>query len=187
MTFKISLVLIGILTVCGLIFYIRKSGQLKRTQDTIDVAQTACEILQEREEERKRKLEEERILQMKRKFHMDVFVKHGAAFGGFSATMDDGRTRRGSVTLDSILMHGSGPNGREYTYYIEEKNIGFYASDEPDTIVIRSDDVAFNIRAEGQSRGDGLSVKAAPIKMNVVYYIILESKHELMLRATAAC
>jgi hypothetical protein len=145
-------------------------------------------------EEEQRKLEERRRIeaeeaerQKKRVFGLDFRITHGTAFGGCSAVCPDGRRRKGSVPLDQIMMYGRQPGGREFTYYIEDQGVEICASDAPDSLMVRSAQTPFEIREAGLSRDQGVSTRQAQIKRDVLYYIILESKHEISIKATRQC
>ena len=134
------------------------------------------------EEEKRRQSEEE--IRRNQVFHLGFIITHGTAFGGCSAILRDGRYRRGSVPLEEILMHGRHPSGREYTFYIEESDIRICACDDPDSLLILSDGMPFVIRETGMGRGEGKTVNRALIRKDVLYYIILETKHEISILAS---
>jgi hypothetical protein len=118
---------------------------------------------------------------------MDFMITHGSAFGGCAAVCQDGRYRRGTVLLDQIMMYGRQPSGREFTYYIEDQGLEICATDEKDSLLVRSTQMPFEIREAGLSRDQGISTKKAEIKKDILYYIILESKHEISIKATKQC
>ena len=134
------------------------------------------------EEERLRQREEE--IRRNLVFHLGFIITHGTAFGGCSAILRDGRFRRGSVPLEEILMHGRYASGREYTFYIEESDIRICACDDPDSLLVLSDGRPFVIRETGMGRGEGRTVSRALIRKDVLYYIILETKHEISILAS---
>ena len=59
--------------------------------------------------------------------------------------------------------------------------------DQPEELIIVSKQQPFEIREAGLSRDQGISTKKAVIKQDVTYYIILESKHEISIKATKRC
>ena len=114
-------------------------------------------------------------------------ITHGSAFGGCAAVCADGTIRKDKVALDNILMYGKHPSGKEFTYYIEDQGLEICASDQPEELIIVSKQQPFEIREAGLSRDQGISTKKAVIKQDVTYYIILESKHEISIKATKRC
>lgn len=110
-----------------------------------------------------------------------------SAFGGCAAICPDGRIRRDKVALDNILMYGKHPSGKEFTYYIEDQGLEICACDNPEELTVISKQQPFEIREAGLSRGQGVPTKQAVIKQDVKYYIILESKHEISIKATKRC
>jgi len=170
--------------------YIQWAGDHKVMKTRSGLLEYATEAAEEEnrkllERERLRKEEEER--QKNRVFKLDFLITHGAAFGGCSAVCQDGTFRRGSVLLEKIMMYGRQPSGREYTYYIEEEGIRICAMDEPDKLMIVSDEIPFAIRESGMGRGEGQVVNRAVIHKDILYYLILESRHELSIRASRYC
>ena len=95
--------------------------------------------------------------------------------------------RRDKVALDNILMYGKHPSGKEFTYYIEDQGLEICACDNPEELTVISKQQPFEIREAGLSRGQGVPTKQAVIKQDVKYYIILESKHEISIKATKRC
>ena len=73
------------------------------------------------------------------------------------------------------------------SYYIEDQGLEICASDQPEELIIVSKQQPFEIREAGLSRDQGISTKKAVIKQDVTYYIILESKHEISIKATKRC
>ena len=106
---------------------------------------------------------------------------------GCAAVCADGTIRKDKVALDNILMYGKHPSGKEFTYYIEDQGLEICASDQPEELIIVSKQQPFEIREAGLSRDQGISTKKAVIKQDVTYYIILESKHEISIKATKRC
>ena len=182
---QFSLAAASLLTVYGYIFYMIAHAGGERLSCIYDQAlRAAQEEQQEREREYRQRLEEERI-QSLRVFRMDILITHGSAFGGASAVLDDGRFRRGSLSLDRILMFGRHTSGKDFTYYIEDQDIVFCACDHPDEIIIRSGKAPFEIREAGLGRDEGAVLYEAVLRRDILYYIILESKHEISVRASA--
>ena len=136
------------------------------------------------EEESRRKREEE--IRKNLVFRLNFLITHGSAFGGCSAILRDGRYRKGSVALEDILMHGRHSSGKEYTFYIEESDIRICACDDPDSLLVLSDGMPFVIRESGMGRGEGETVTRALIRKDVLYYLILETKHEISIVASAS-
>ncbi len=184
LTLKVGLVLVAVFLLAGIIENKTKQKKLMKQDDLLDYAQKGYRLYQqEQEEEDKRKEEEEKRLK-NRKFTLNCMVTHGTAFGGFSAILPDGRTRRGKVSLSEIMMHGTHPSGGEFTYYIEDQGIEICASTQPEEMMIRAvDGHSFEIREAGKPRDKGLETERVLIRKNILYYIILESKHELSVRA----
>ncbi|MDO4976204.1 MAG: hypothetical protein Q4E53_02965 [Eubacteriales bacterium] len=185
---KISFVLVGLLLSASLVQYVGSKGGIRRRRDVLGLAIYEMEQEQIRIEEQKERKQEADRIQKTKVFYMDVRVTHGSAFGGFCATMNDGRRKKGLVRLDEILLYGKHPSGKEFTYYIEDQNIEIGATDDPDTLLIRSSDNSqFEIRQIGQGRDEGSRVENALIHRDIQYYIILESKHEISLKAVKGC
>ena len=181
---QLSLAAASLLTIYGYIYYISSMSCLKRLNTIYEQALVAAdEARRQRELEYRHRMEEER-LQSQRVFRMDILITHGSAFGGCAAVLDDGRFRRGSLTLDRILMFGRHPSGKDFTYFIEDQDILFCASDRPDEILIRSAKAPFEIREAGFGRDEGAVLYEAVIRKDILYYIILESKHEISVRAS---
>ena len=118
---------------------------------------------------------------------MDFKITHGSAFGGFCATNNEGRRKKGLVGLDHILLYGRHPSGKEFTYYIEDQNIEICAMDNPEELLVRSKGNWFEIRHSGQGRDEGILVQSAVIRRDILYYIILESRHEITIKAVKGC
>ena len=131
--------------------------------------------------------EEEEKTQAGRVFGLDFMITHGSAFGGCAATLQDGSFRKGLVPLDQIMMYGRQPSGKDFTYYIEDQDLMVCACDEKDALLVKADSLPFEIREAGLSRDQGVSVKSALIRKDVLYYIILESHHEISIRASGRC
>lgn len=183
-TMQIGLIISGILVFAGAAQWIIQTRNLTRRGYLLDCVNEAGERERERIaiEEKQRREEEER--QSKRSFDLDLLITHGAAFGGFSATCPDGRPRKGVVPLEQIMMYGRQPSGKDYTYYIEDQGLLICACDETDSLIIRSGDRPFEIREAGLNRDQGVTTECARIKKDIIYYIILESHHEISIRAT---
>ncbi len=128
---------------------------------------------------------EEEKKQQNRVFCLDLFVTHGAAFGGFSGLMPDGRRRRGKLALSQIMMYGTHPSGKDFTYYLEDQGIEICAMDEPNELLIRAvDGHSFEIREAGLARDQGAQTEEVIIRKDIKYSLILDSKHEVSLMAT---
>ena len=151
---------------CRASFGIRESEERRRT-----AAETG----------RRKEAERDRV------FGMDFLITHGSAFGGCAAVCADGTIRKDKVALDNILMYGKHPSGKEFTYYIEDQGLEICACDNPEELTVISKQQPFEIREAGLSRGQGVPTKQAVIKQDVKYYIILESKHEISIKATKRC
>lgn len=186
LTFKIGLILAALLAVTGWIGHMNNKRRIEKKEMSLQLQRDGyAYVLKEEEKEEQRREEEERLLQS-RKFSLNFLLTHGSAFGGFSAILSDGKTRRGKVALSEIMMYGTHPSGKEFTYYIEDQGIEICASDQPDELLIRSTDGhPFEIREEGEPRDMGARTEGVIIRKDILYYVILESKHELSMRATA--
>ena len=88
------------------------------------------------------------------------------------------------MPLEEVLLYARHPSGKEYTYRLEKEGIRICASDSPDQLKVVSDDKPFVIRRPGMGRGEGELVKQAVIQKDMVYYLILESKHEISICAS---
>ncbi len=187
LTIKISLIISAVLALTGAVQWTAEKISKTRKGNLLEVVTEAGEFERERiaAEERLRIQEEKE--QARRTFGLDVMITHGAAFGGLSATCQDGRARKGQVPLDQIMMYGRQSNGKDYTYYIEDQGISICATDDPDTLLVRSEDQPFEIREAGLGRDQGQGGRSAVIKKDVLYYIILESHHEISIKATGKC
>ena len=186
-TMEAGLVIAAVLAVAGVVQWKRQSGRQQKEKYILDYAGQVSELeSQRREEERQLKQEEEKK-QRDRVFGMDFLITHGSAFGGCAAVCADGTIRKDKVALDNILMYGKHPSGKEFTYYIEDQGLEICASDQPEELIIVSKQQPFEIREAGLSRDQGISTKTAVIKQDVTYYIILESKHEISIKATKRC
>lgn len=185
---KISFVLAAFLLAAGFIQYFASAGNIRRGQDLLNMSIYEMEQEQMRIAKQEEQKKEADRIQKTKVFHMDIRITHGSAFGGFCATMNDGRRKKGLVRLDEILLYGKHPSGKEFTYYIEDQNIEIGATDDPDTLLIRSSDGSqFEIRQIGQGRDEGSRVENAFIQRDIQYYVILESKHEISLKAVKGC
>lgn len=184
---KISLVIAGILLFGGCFQYIIQSDTRKKKQYILDCVVSHMEQEKIRSERQLALEKEEEELQKSKVFYLNVKITHGSAFGGFCATKNDGRRKRGYVPLDQILLYGRYATGKEFTYYIEEQGIEICAMDDPDKLLIRSKNAKFEIRQNGQSKDEGVCVQNVVITKDVLYYIILESKHEITIKAVKGC
>ena len=128
LTIKISLIISAVLALTGAVQWTAEKISKTRKGNLLEVVTEAGEFERERiaAEERLRIQEEKE--QARRTFGLDVMITHGAAFGGLSATCQDGRARKGQVPLDQIMMYGRQSNGKDYTYYIEDQGIAEYAN-----------------------------------------------------------
>lgn len=184
---KVSVILCGLFLAASLFQWAADRGIRLRRQYILTSAVRITE--QERlKAQRQRMLEQrEEELQRQRVFHLDVKITHGSAFGGFSAVNNDGRKKKGIIPLDHILLFGRHPSGKEFTYYIEDQNIEICATDSPDELLIRSTGNWFEIRQYGMGRDEGILVRSAVIRKDILYYLILESKHEISVKAVNNC
>lgn len=187
LTMQIGIVLAVILAVLGVIQWKTQSGKREKQKYILEYAEKVTDLETRQKEEKEQQEQEEEKKQKYRVFYLDFLITHGSAFGGCSATCADGRRRRGAVSLDHVLMYGKHPSGKEFTYYIEEQGLEIGATDDPNTLLVRSKDAPFEIREEGMGRDQGMKTKAAVLKKDIVYYIILESKHEISIKATKTC
>ena len=169
-TMEAGLVIAALMAVVGVVQWKRQSGRQQQEKYILDYAGQVSELeSQKREEERQQRQEEEKK-QKDRLFGMDFMITHGSAFGGCAAICPDGRISRDKVALDNIIMYGKHPSG-----------------DNPEELTVISKQQPFEIREAGLSRGQGVPTKQAVIKQDVKYYIILESKHEISIKATKRC
>ncbi len=137
--------------------------------------------------EEKRRREQEEKLQKNRIFQLDFKIMHGSAFGGCSAINPNGKHRKGSISLDQVKMFGKNPSGQDFTYYIEDQGISILARDDTESLTVRSDGRPFEIREADEGRDEGVSATETVIRRDVLYYLILESKHEISILASKAC
>ncbi len=186
-TMKAGLLIAAVMAAAGAVQWKRNRSRRQKQKYILDYADQVFEMeFQKRQEEQQQK-EQEEIRQQERVFAMDVMLTHGSAFGGCAAICSDGRLRKGKISLDQIMMYGKHPSGKEFTYYIEEQGLDICACDNPEELRIQSRQQPFEIREAGLSRGQGMATKTAVIRQDVLYYIILESKHEISIRATRRC
>ena len=186
-TMEIGLILAGILLAFGAVQWKLQSSRMDKQKYILDYAEKVTDAECRQREEQKKKEKEEEEKQKFRPFGLDFMITHGSAFGGCSAITADGRRRKGVVPLDHVMMYGKHPMGAECTYYIEEQGLEICAADEKNCLVVRSRTKPFEIREAGMGRDQGVSAKYAVIKQDVLYYIILESKHEISIKATRTC
>ena len=170
-TMEAGLVIAALMAVVGVVQWKRQSGRQQQEKYILDYAGQVSELEKQKD----------------RLFGMDFMITHGSAFGGCAAICPDGRIRRDKVALDNILMYGKHPSGKEFTYYIEDQGLEICACDNPEELTVISKQQPFEIREAGLSRGQGVPTKQAVIKQDVKYYIILESKHEISIKATKRC
>lgn len=186
-TLTIGLFLAALLAAGGAVQWKWQNRLHQKEKYILDYAGKVSEMEEQEREEERLRLEEEARKQRERVFGMDFLITHGSAFGGCAATCADGRLRRGTVPLDNILLYGRQPSGREFTYYIEEQGLEICATDREDELLVRSGQQPFEIREAGLARSQGISEREAILKRDVTYYIILESKHEISIKATKRC
>lgn len=184
LTIKAGIIISGILALAGIVQWTASKIRLTREGYLLDCISEAGEQERERLAAEKRQREREEEEQAGRVFGLDFLITHGTAFGGFSATGPDGKARKGSVALDQIMMYGRQSSGRDYTYYIEDQGLVICAGEDPDHLLIRSQGQPFEIREAGLGRDQGLVTDRAVIEKDLVYYIILESHHEISIRAS---
>ena len=184
---EIGLVMCAIFLSGGILQLSHDQRVRKSQSDVLAIALHEMQLEMIRAEKEQAIQQKEAREQEARTFYMDVKIMHGSAFGGFCATRNDGRKKHGSVLLDHILLHGRHPSGKEYTYYIEDQNIEICATDKMNELLIRSKGAGFEIRQEGQSRDEGHMVQSALIRRDILYYLILESKHEISIKAVKGC
>ncbi len=187
LTMQIGIVLAVLLAAAGAIQWKVQSSRREKQKYILEYAEKVTDLETRKKEEQKQQEQAEEKKQKYRVFYLDFMITHGSAFGGCSATCADGRRRRGVVSLDHVLMYGKHPSGKEFTYYIEEQGLEIGASDDPNALVVRSKDAPFEIREEGMGRDQGTKTRSAVLKRDILYYIILESKHEISIKATKTC
>lgn len=186
-TMEAGLIIAAILAVVGVVQWKRQSGRQQEEKYILDYAGQVSEMESQRQEEERQQRKVEEQKQKDRTFGMDFMITHGSAFGGCAAVHSDGTIRKDKVVLDNILMYGKHPSGKEFTYYIEDQGLEICASDSQDELIVVSRQQPFEIREAGLSRDQGMATKRAVIKQDVTYYIILESKHEISIKATKRC
>lgn len=187
LTMEAGLVIAAVLAAVGVVQWKRQSGRQQKEKYILDYAGQVSEMESQRREEERQQRQAEEKKQKDRCFGMDFMITHGSAFGGCAAVQADGRIRKDKVALDKILMYGKHPSGKEFTYYIEDQGLEICASDNPEELIVISRQQPFEIREAGLSRDQGTATKRAVIKQDVTYYIILESKHEISIKATKRC
>lgn len=116
-------------------------------------------------------------------FYLDVVLTHGNAIGAKSSTDNEGKRRRGIISIGEIKMVGKNSRGEDYFYYIDEAGMEIWATFEKDELLLRSQNTPFEIRKEGMARDQGTRTQKAVIKAGQQYYIILDSRHEIGLLA----
>lgn len=187
LTLKIGLIISGILTLAGFVQWSVLKIRLTRENNLLEYVTIVGALERARLEAEERQKQKEAREQANRVFGLDFMVNHGAAFGGVSATCVDGLPRKGSIPLDQIMMYGQQASGKDYTYYIEDQGLVFCAGESPDHILLRAQDQPFEIREAGLGRDQGLITDTAVLKKDILYYVILESHHEISIRATESC
>ncbi len=183
----IGLVAAAVLTVVSVYFYHGNIIRLEQKTSSLDYLIWIADMEQKELEGLRKEKEKEEKLQQNRIFQLDFKITHGSAFGGCSALCADGRHRKGVVPLDHVIMFGKNPAGKDFTYYIEDQGLEICAMDNPDTLLVRSNEQKFEIRDVNESRDQGVPVNEAVIERNILYYIILESKHEISIQARKCC
>ena len=187
LTLSIALIISGLLSFAGIFQWAFTRYHMSRNNNLLEYARQAGKIERQRIMLEMKKRQEEEREQAGRVFGLDFLIRHGSAFGGMSATCADGQSRKGTVSLDQIMMYGQQSSGKEYTYYIEDQGLVFCAGTSPDHLLLKSMDQPFEIREAGLGRDQGMMTDSAVIKKDVLYYVILESHHEISIRATAKC
>lgn len=183
----IGLVVAAVLAIGSVYFYNINIVQLEQKTSSLDYLIWIADMEQKELEGLRKEKEREEKLQQNRIFQMDFKITHGSAFGGCSALCADGRHRRGVIPLDHVMMFGKNPAGKDFTYYIEDQGLEICAMDNPDTLLLRSNDQKFEIREVNEGRDQGIHVNEAVIERGILYYIILESKHEISIQAQKCC
>ena len=186
-TMEAGLVIAAVLAAIGVVQWKRQNGRQQEEKYILDYAGQVSEMESQRREEERQQREAEEQKQKDRSFGMDFMITHGSAFGGCAAVLADGTIRKDKVPLDKVMMYGKHPSGKEFTYYIEDQGLEICAADSPEELIIVSKMQPFEIREAGLSRDQGMAMKRAVIKQDVTYYIILESKHEISIKATRRC
>lgn len=186
-TMEAGLVIAAVLAAIGVVQWKRQNGRQQEEKYILDYAGQVSEMESQRREEERQQREAEEQKQKDRSFGMDFMITHGSAFGGCAAVLADGTIRKDKVPLDKVMMYGKHPSGKEFTYYIEDQGLEICAADSPEELIIVSKMQPFEIREAGLSRDQGMATKRAVIKQDVTYYIILESKHEISIKATRRC
>ncbi|MBR0410434.1 MAG: hypothetical protein IJI25_05435 [Eubacterium sp.] len=187
LTMKIAFIISGIFVIFGTGQCIMLRFRLNQSGKILDFVSEASERERELHAKEEREKMRQAEIQSKRCFGLDFLITHGSAFGGCSGTCPDGKPRKGQVPLDQVMMYGRQPSGRDYTYYIEDQGLSICAADEEDRLLVRSDDQPFEIREAGLGRDQGRVTMSAFIMKDILYYIILESHHEISIRATGKC
>ncbi len=139
-------------------------------------------IIEAEEQEKKSKAELDAHIrgeQLGKTFYMDIILTHGDGMGVKAATDNEGRRRKGILSLGEITMVGKNSNGEDSFYHIDEAGMEFWATFEEDEILLKSKDTPFEIRTEGTPRDRGTKTYKAVLKEGQQYYVILDSRHEI--------
>lgn len=139
-------------------------------------------MLEAEEQEKKSKEELEahvRAEQENKVFYLDIIVTHGNAIGVRSSTDNEGRRRKGIVSIGEIMMVGKNQQGEDSFYHIDEAGMELWAAFEEDELILKSKNSSFEIRTEGTPKDQGRKTYKATIKEGVQYYVILDSRHEI--------
>ena len=187
LTLKVGLIISAVLALGGFVEWVALKTRLSRENNLLEYAAQVSVKERARIEAEERQRQKEAHEQASRVFGLDFMVNHGAAFGGVSATCPDGQSRKGSVPLDNIKMYGKQSSGKDYNYYIEDQGLVFCAGESPDQLILRAHDQPFEIREAGLGRDQGIMTDTAVIKKDIMYYVILESHHEISIKATEKC
>ena len=184
---KLSLMLSAMCIAYAVVQYGALSHRLEDWEFIMTVlAQDATDSIERRRSEEEKKAKEKER-QSQSPFGLDLVIYHGDAIGGCAATLSDGCPRRGLVALDQIKMHGRHPSGGSFTYYIEEEGITIGAGTNPDELRIQSATAAFDIREDGMNKDQRLHTTEAVIQKDILYYVVLESHHEIAISASSPC
>ena len=179
MEYIIIFVIIGAMGIFGAYFY----ADYKRKEFIQDYH---VSYIESEEQEKKNKAELDahiRAEQENKTFYMDVVISHGNAIGVRAATDNEGRKRKGILSIGEITMIGKSSQGEDSCYHIDEAGLELWATFEEDELLLKSKDTPFEIRLEGTPRDKGTKTYKATIKEGHKYYIILDSRHEIGLWA----
>lgn len=184
---KAGLIITTFFLAAGTLQWTRDFGRSAGRGVLLDYAGRMLVLETRKREEEERLREEEARKQKSRIFGLDFMISHGTAFGGISAICQDGRRRRGSVPVSEIPLYGRHPSGGDFSYFIEDEDLEICACDLADELVLKSDARPFVVRESGMGRDQGMETMRAVLKNNIIYHVILESKHEITVCAAAKC